>query len=159
MSFVLLPAALAQERTRRFGVETSGPPLDRFAIEIGGNIRGYFTHCSGLGSDSDLIEFREGGSNTVQKLPGNVKYTETLCRRRVTTDTYFWDWRLLVEQAMGNFRRQTYVILYDEKNTEVARWELFDAWPSRSFISETKETKGYAEEVLGLTSRLTSRIR
>jgi phage tail-like protein len=105
------------------------------------------------------VEFREAGSGTVQKLPGNVKYAETVCRRRVVPDIYFWDWRLLVEQGIGVFRRTANVILYDDQNVEVARWELTDAWPSRTFISETKETKGYAEEVFVLTSRQTRRIR
>lgn len=159
VSLVFLPAAFGQERVSRFGNEISGPPLDKFAIEIGGKLRGYFTQCSGLGSDSDLVEFREPGAGTVQKLPGIVKYAETVCRRRVVLDTYFWDWRLLVEQGMANFRRTANVVLYDDKNTEVARWELFDAWPSRTFISETKETKGYAEEVFVLTSRQTQRIK
>jgi hypothetical protein len=44
-SLLLLPAAFGEEKVRRFGNETSKPPLDKFAIEIGGKLRGYFTHC------------------------------------------------------------------------------------------------------------------
>ena len=157
---LLLPASFGQENVRRFGNEISGPPLDKFAIEIGGKLQGYFTHCSGLGSDSDLVEFRQAGAPTVEKLPGVVKFDETVCRRKVVTDLYFWDWRGIMEKGTAtNYRRTANVILYDELNKEVARWELLDAWPSSAFISETKETKGYAEEVIVLVSRQIKRIK
>ena len=158
--FLLMPASFGEEMVRRFGNEISGPPLDKFAIEIGGTLRGYFTHCSGLGSDSDLVEFRQAGAPTVEKLPGVVKFAETVCRRKVVTDLYFWDWRGIMEKGNAtNYRRTANVILYDDQNKEVARWELLDAWPSSAFISETKETKGYAEEVIVLTSRQIRRIK
>lgn len=155
----MVPAMRAQGVKDGFANEVSALPRDRFAIEIGGKVRGFFTQCSGLGSETEVREFRAVDGRVIEKAAGRVSTGDTVCRRKVGTDTYFWDWRLVVEQGMINFRRSAAIILFDERNVEVARWELTDAWPSRMFVATTKDTAGFAEEAVVLTSMTAHRVR
>jgi phage tail-like protein len=158
--FILcLPALQAEDLKDAYANEVSGLPHDRFGILIGGKLRGYFTQCSGLGSQNEVREFRGVDGRILEKTPGPLSVHDTVCRRRVASDTYFWDWRLVVESSMSNYRRLVYIVLWDERNVEIARWELTDAWPSSVFVTATKETGGFAEEAVVLTNMVTRRVR
>jgi phage tail-like protein len=151
--FLAASDARAEEGVKdRFAFESSGKPLDSFSVEVEGKVVGVFRHCSGLGSESEVLQFRSGGdSRVVQKLPGPVSALDVICRRSVNTEIYFWDWRAQVEQGAGNVTRDAAVNLLDSSGSTLARWELFDAWPSKAFVDISKNSAGHAEEVIVLT--------
>src|SRR4051794_35310674 len=66
-----------------------------FLVEIDGVARAGFTECSGLTTDTDAIDYREGADATlnVRKLAGLRKYTNIVLKRGYTQDTSLWDWR------------------------------------------------------------------
>ena len=48
-----------------------------FSLEIGGGLVGYFTECSGIGSEHDVVEKQfvdKNGHSFVRKVPGLLKY-------------------------------------------------------------------------------------
>ena len=106
-----------------------------FGLDIDDVEMGYFTECSGLGSENEIIEHKvvdESGRELVQKIPGRLTWDAITLKRGITADMAIWDWREQVEQGkMGDARRNGSVIMYDRNYEEVARWDFTNAWPSK----------------------------
>lgn len=103
-----------------------------FLVEIDGITRAGFTECSGLTTDTDVIDYREGNDATmnVRKLSGLRKYTNITLKRGYTRDTGFWEWRKKIINGEMD-RRSASVILMDEERNEVLRWNIREAWISK----------------------------
>ena len=103
-----------------------------FMIEIEGIVQASFTECSGLEDTTEVIEVRQGGdSTTVYKLPGKTSYGDITLKWGTTASTELMDWRQDVINGTVT-RRHGSVVLYDLANTtEVARWNFYNAWPSK----------------------------
>lgn len=103
-----------------------------FKLEIDGSIQAQFQECSGLNTESDVVEYREGNQNfTVRKLPGLVKYSNITLKKGITVDNQaLWDWRKAA--ADGKVKRfEIAIVLMDEAGDAKCRWELTQAWPSK----------------------------
>lgn len=100
-----------------------------FVVEIDGITVAGFSECSGLSSETDVIEYREGNERTlgVRKLPGLTRYAPVVLRRGVTTNRELWDWRQTVIDGQIA-RRAVSITLLSESGTPVVRWTLRDAW-------------------------------
>jgi phage tail-like protein len=104
-----------------------------FAVDVQGVVTGYFTECSGLGSEHETIEHKivtEKGQEVVMKLPGRLKWGDITLKRGITSNMDIWDWRKQVED--GNVeaaRRDGSIVMYDQSLAEVARWNFERAWP------------------------------
>jgi phage tail-like protein len=114
-----------------------GDPLVsfNFGIEVAGVITGFFTECSGLGSEHEVVEHKvvgEGGKEIVRKIPGRLKWGDITLKRGVTTNTDFWDWRKMVEDGnVSKARKDGSIIMYDQEGQPVARWDFERGWPSK----------------------------
>ena len=66
-----------------------------FLIEIDGVVKGGFSEASGLTTDTNIIEYREGAEQhgTTRKLPGLMKYNNVVLKRGWTKDRSLWEWR------------------------------------------------------------------
>lgn len=104
-----------------------------FSVEIQGVVKGYFTECSGLGSEHEVIEHKvinEGKQEVVIKLPGRLKWENITLKRGITSSMDIWDWRKQVEDGdLDNARHSGSVTMYNSKAEAVARWEFERAWP------------------------------
>jgi len=103
-----------------------------FLVEIDGVARGGFTEVSGLTTDTDPIDYREGADLVlnVRKLPGLRKYTNIVLKRGYTKDKSLWEWRKKIINGQTE-RRSADIILFDEARTEVLRWRVREAWISK----------------------------
>jgi len=103
-----------------------------FLVELEGIAQASFTECTGLGSTTEVIENREGGDNvTVRKLPGKTTYTDITLKWGVTSSTELYEWRQQIIDGLV-IRLNISVVLFDLANSlEVARWNVFRAWPAR----------------------------
>ena len=94
---------------QRIAAEAALAGLDtsfEFALELDGEVVGYFDKCSGLVSASDVYEetvLTDSGLQTEQKRPGSRLLWEniTLTRNVGATDPELWQWR---EQVQGENR-------------------------------------------------------
>ena len=106
-----------------------------FSLDFGGKIKGYFTECSGLSSENEVVEHKvvtETGQEVVQKIPGRLKWNDVTLKRGVTGEMDIWDWRASVEKGdMTTARQNASIIMYDRAMTAVARWDLTNAWPTK----------------------------
>jgi phage tail-like protein len=103
-----------------------------FLVEIDGVARGGFTEVSGLTTDTDAIDYREGADPVlnVRKLPGMRKYTNVVLKRGYTKDKTLWEWRKKIINGQTE-RRSADIVLFDETRTEVVRWRIREAWISK----------------------------
>jgi phage tail-like protein len=112
-------------------------PAYNFEVVVAGisddgkSVRGSFREVSGLETEINVIEYRNGSeSNTVRKLPGLNKVTNITLKRGVIGDLTFWNW--LVAATQGKVQRaDVAIILLDENRTEVMRWNFARAWPCK----------------------------
>ena len=104
-----------------------------FAIDVQGAVTGYFTECSGLGSENEIIEHKvvnEAGVEVVVKQPGRLKWQDIVLKRGITSNMDVWEWRKMVEDGdVVGARQNGSITMFDQALTEVARWNFENAWP------------------------------
>ncbi len=103
-----------------------------FRVEIDGIAASSFTEVSGLEAAIEVIEYREGSDpqNSVRKLPGLRKFTNITLKRGITHDTSLWNW--MHSNLTGVLdRRNISIVLKDEKERDMLRWNLSNAWPCK----------------------------
>ena len=123
----------------------------RFRVEIEGIVQAGFRECSGLGSEIEVIEYREGGDSTsaVHKLPGRVKYSDIVLKWGVTQSRELNDWHLAIIQGQLQ-RKNGSIVLLDASGVEAVRWLFTDAWPSK-FEGPTLNAAGNDVAIESLT--------
>jgi phage tail-like protein len=104
-----------------------------YGIEVQGVVTGYFTECSGIGSENELIEHKvvdEKGRESIQKIPGRLKWQDVTLKRGITSNTDIWDWRdQIVQGKVDDARKNGSIVMFDQAGDEVARWNFENAWP------------------------------
>ena len=112
------------------------PPGDRldpyaqfnFLVEIDDVVRAGFTECSGLTTEQEVIDYREGAdANFVRKLPGLQTFANIMLKRGWTQDFDLWLWRKSTMDGVTQ-RRSGAIILLDEARAEVLRFNFREGW-------------------------------
>ncbi|MFB0559449.1 MAG: phage tail protein [Dehalococcoidales bacterium] len=161
----LMPA-LQPERAQAAETGTREDPLIGFnvGLEIEGKLVGFFTECSGVGSESWVIEHKlvdKLGNVIVQKVPGQLKWTDIVLKRGITSNMSMWDWRRQVEEGkIGEARANGSIVMYNQAMEEIARWNFKNGWP-RSITGPTVEadSNDFAVEAVEITHEGLTRIR
>lgn len=120
----------------RSSPHTEDPLLGfNFMLELEGSLAGYFTECSGIGSEHDITEHKvvdDQGHEITRKIPGRLKWTEVSLKRGITSAMDIWEWRDLVVQGnMDTARKNCTITMLDRNYTPVAIWHFTNAWPSK----------------------------
>ena len=106
-----------------------------FALEVQGTITGYFTECSGIGSENEVVVqnvVNEKGVEVVLKVPGRLKWGDITLKRGITSSLDLWEWRTMVEEGnVAGARKDGSIVMFDQALAEVARWNFNQAWPSK----------------------------
>ena len=110
-----------------------------FTVSIDG-ITVSFSECSGLESEVNVIEYREGGDDVVRKLTGLRKFTNIMLKRGVTDSLELYNWHRAILQGQ-NDRRDGSIILLDDERKPVARWNFKNAFPCK-YTGPTLNAKG-----------------
>ncbi|MBN1640012.1 MAG: phage tail protein [Anaerolineae bacterium] len=104
-----------------------------YGVEVQGEVTGYFTECSGIGSENELIEHKvvdEKGRESIHKIPGRLKWQDITLKRGITNNMDIWDWReQIVDGKVDDARRNGSIIMYNQALEEVARWNFENGWP------------------------------
>ena len=155
LALFLLPADLLAQKKDPLTSFQFGLKLNVVGI---GQTTAFFKSVSGLGSETDVVEFREGGANgTITKLPGVTKWSNIVLKRGFTNDNTLLTWRNQVIQGVIEQARQNpTLILLDKSNTPVAQWTLTRAWPSGLHVEVDPET-GELNEVLEIAVDISTR--
>ena len=105
-----------------------------FRVEIdntSGAVAG-FREASGLSFTTDPIEYREGTDAElhVRKLPGLNKYMNITLKRGVTKNPELWEWYRNIVNGVAD-RRNGAIVLRDEQQADVVRWNFVAGWISK----------------------------
>ena len=125
----------------------------QYRIEVSGVITGYFTECSGLGSEHELIEHKiinEQGNEEIRMLPGRRKWDQIKLKRGITDSMEIWDWRKLVEEGqMSDARMNGSIMMLNQELSPVAQWDFENGWPMKVTGPELKaDSNAYGLEEL-----------
>ncbi len=102
-----------------------------FILEIDGVDAAGFSECSGLTTETDVIEYRNGDEDiTVRKLPGLKKFTNITLKRGFTQSKDLWEWRKTVLDGKTE-RKGGAIVLLDEAREEALRWTFREGWLSK----------------------------
>lgn len=105
-----------------------------FHVEIDGITQAQFRECAGLTSESQVVEYKESvkGVTTIRKQPGALKWSDITLKRGVTDVMELWQWRKTVEQGkVDEARKNGSIVLYNQAEKEIARWNFKEGWPSK----------------------------
>ncbi len=101
-----------------------------FRVDIDGMPSTEFAECSGLSSETEVIEYREGGEVGVRKLPGLTRYAPIVLKRGLSSNRDLWNWRQTVVTGQTE-RRAGAIVLLNEARVPVLRWKFRNGWPSK----------------------------
>ena len=108
-----------------------------FLLEIDGvtkdskKVVGGFKSVSGMDSNTEVIEFKQGNDVRVRKKPGRTTYSNIVLERGYTATDDLWEWRKNIEDGKIDRRSGAVLILDHDGKTEVARYEFFEGWPCK----------------------------
>lgn len=114
----------------------TGDPLVAayFSIEVG-TVTGYFSECSGLGSETEVVENKLMAANNqtiVRKIPGRLKWGDITLKRGITANMDFWDWRKTVEDGnVSSARLAGSIYMHSQEGDIIAQWDFEQGWPSK----------------------------
>jgi phage tail-like protein len=111
------------------------PASSVFSLEFESQNLGFFTECTGIGSEHEVIEHKvvdETGQAYVQKIPGRLKWNDVTLKRGITPDLAIWKWRdKVVEGKVGDARGYVSITQYTPDGQAAAQWNFVNAWPSK----------------------------
>lgn len=106
----------------------------RFSLEVDSVHMGFFRECSGLGSESEVVEHlvvNDKGQQIIQKLPGRQKWSDITLKKSLDGAKDLWNWRKeVMDGQYDKYRRNGSIVIYNSENTEVARWNFINGWPA-----------------------------
>ena len=108
-----------------------------FLLEIQGVINdnkvivGGFKSVTGMDSETEIIEFKQGNDLVVRKKPGRTTYANIVLERGYTATDDLFQWRKNIEDGKIDRRAGSVIILDQDGQTEVARYNFFEGWPCK----------------------------
>ncbi|HKE37287.1 MAG TPA: phage tail protein [Candidatus Baltobacteraceae bacterium] len=101
-----------------------------------------FSEVSGLSTDGDIVEYREGNDTQLwtRKLTGLRKHSHITLKRGQTKNLDLWQWRQNILDGVPDRRAGT-ITLVDEQNTPVMHWKFREGWPVK-YDGPTLNAKG-----------------
>jgi phage tail-like protein len=99
-------------------------------------IVGGFKSMSGMDSETEVIEFKQGNDLVVRKKPGRTTYANIVLERGYTATDDLWEWRKNIEEGKIDRRAGSIIILDQDLSTEVGRYDFFEAWPCKWYVPD-----------------------
>ena len=110
---------------------TDPTSIYNFVVKIQDAEVGWFTECSGLTVEREVIPRPEGGVNDyVAQLPGPISYSK-LTLKRGLADNVLWDWFRTGWYDGKVERRHVTIALLNPDRTEARHWDMTNAYPVR----------------------------
>ena len=120
-----------------------------FSFELDGTNVAFFTACSGLSSEVDVIEQTQitlTGKKVTTKQPGpSREFSEVVLKRGFTKDRALNDWfDETVEAAVAVTRKTGSIVILSREFKEIARFNLDRCFPSKLSVSDLNAGSGEA---------------
>lgn len=89
---------------------------------------GVFRSVDGLSIEYEVVEFREGGSDIIRKLPGATKYPNIVLKRGFTGDPTLYDWFQSISRQSPR-KVNGVIVMLGATGVEVARFQFVNGFP------------------------------
>jgi len=99
-------------------------------------IVGGFKSVSGMDSETEIVEFKQGNDKVVRKKPGRTTYANITLERGYTATDDLWKWRKNIEDGIIDRRAGSVVILDQNVEKEVGRYNFYEAWPCKWYVPD-----------------------
>ena len=110
-----------------------------------------FKTVSGMESETEVIEFKQGNDLVVRKKPGRTTYSNIVLERGFTATDDLWQWRKNIEDGLIDRRSGTITMLDQDMQTVVAQYNFFEAWPCKWKVPDhDSDSAGMAIETIEL---------
>lgn len=132
--------------------------VNHFFLEIDGEVISQLSEVSGLEIEIEVTELAQqlaSGQYSQRKAMSKPKWTGELTIKRLApndaTKDSLWKWfeeirtKGMSASSLTGERKNGSVVIYDSALNEVARWNFYNAWPSK--ISQDAVTVGGNEPV------------
>jgi phage tail-like protein len=113
-----------------------------FLLEVQGIVNdnkiivGGFKSMSGMDSETEIVEFKQGNDTVVRKKPGRTTYANIVLERGYTATDDLWTWRQNIENGKIDRRSGSIIILDQDGTTEVARYNFYEGWPCKWYVPD-----------------------
>lgn len=131
---------------------------NHFFLEIDGSVISQLSEISGLDVELEVTDFQQqlpNGQYAQRKAFSKPKWTGELTLKRLAPLDYsndpLWKWFDAIRakgmsiSSLDSQRKNGSVVIYDSTLTEIARWNFYNAWPSK--ISNDSFSVGSNEPV------------
>jgi len=107
----------------------------RWHLETDGITDAVFKEVTGLDTEHQVVEVTHAGpkgTNTIYKIPGNIKYSNIVFRRGLTDDNKLVQWRQqVIDGKIQEARKNGTITLYAPDMSVVKRYHFFGGWPCK----------------------------
>ncbi len=110
----------------------------KFIVEIDGLVQSRFSEIILPEIQIDVLEYRDGSAtdNGFNKLPGLTHYGNLILRWGITDSMELYNWFKIIEEGnVQDARKNAAIILLNDKNEPVARWEFLGIFPVKYKIA------------------------
>ncbi len=117
----------------------------RYRVEIDGLVVAGFSEVSGLVTEIETEEYKEGGADFVHKLPGGIKQSNIVLKKGMGVSNDLMNWYGAVVNALTYGKplpksESVYISVIDEKGEEKIRFLIKRAYPVKWSGPELKGT-------------------
>lgn len=102
-----------------------------FRIEIEGVTQGPATHVGGLSAKTDVVTFKDGADGVVRQRPGRSRCDNLIIRRGYNNTDELFNWYEATRNGVVERKSGSIILMGDDANTEITRFNFFEAWPCR----------------------------
>lgn len=115
--------------TNLLGVRADPYQGYNFLVEIEGILAGGFSDVSGLGVETEFLDYREGGVNEyVHRFATGTKYPPLILKHGLTLIDGLWSWHQEIVQGTVTRRNGT-IYLMNAQGIPVMWWDFLEAFP------------------------------
>lgn len=101
-----------------------------FTVEIDGIETSRFQKCEGLEAETTVIEYEEGGGG-VRYFKGRTRYPNIVLEKGINDNNELFKWYQNITQNEKVERKNGSIILKNNQNEEIKRWNFFRGFPCR----------------------------
>ena len=104
-----------------------------FRVKWDGRLVAGITRVSALKRTTDVVEYREGNTGAIRRLPGVTGFEPIILERGITHDADFEAWAKLVAgttETLVAFRKEVRIEVYESSGRLALAYNIHRCWPS-----------------------------
>lgn len=102
-----------------------------FRVEIEGIPQSFGISVQGIQSESEIMQVRQGNTNTTTMTPGAVKQSKLEVSQALTSRHEFFNWRQAVLTGQPSAYRTVSIVLVGTNQKDLFRMTFYRCWPTK----------------------------